>query len=163
MRSRLWRPALVLCSLAMPVAVSPESAAGEGASPLSISRITVEPERPAEATLCKLSIELSNSTEGSASYLAFAVRLNGEPLAAYENQLFVQEIAPRSSTTVDLFNFWSTESDRPRPADGKLTIEVLLLEAQWVEIEIEKEVEIWTPTGGIPGLPVSARRILHLP
>ena len=85
------------------------------------------------------------------------------PVGVYENLLFVQEIAPQSSTTVDLFNFWSTESDRPLPTNGELTIEVLLLEAQWAEIEIEKGVEIWTPTGTVPGLPVSSRLILQLP
>ncbi len=162
MRSRPWRPVLVSCCLAIGLGVSQDTA-GEVASELSLGRILVEPERPAEETLCKLSIEVSNSSEGAASYLAFEVRLNGEPLAVYENQLFVQQIAPQSSTTVDLFNFWSTDSDRLPPTDGKITIEVLLLEAQWARIEIENGVEIWTPTGSVAGLPVSSRRTLHLP
>jgi hypothetical protein len=126
-------------------------------SPLSITTITVTPAAPGPDTLCQLRVELRNGGDRIASELAFAVKLNGQELPVYRNQLFMQRLDPGKTATVRLYNFWTTETGRPAPADGKYRVEVSLLAARWYQVAMEKDVEVWTPVGAVPGLPVSAQ------
>ena len=40
-------------------------------------------------------------------------------------------------------------------ADGKVTVEVTLKQAQWVETKKEDKTQVWTPLGEVKGLPFS--------
>lgn len=126
-------------------------------SPLTIAAVTVTPPSPGPDTLCQLRIELRNGGDRIASELAFAVKLNGQELPVYRNQLFMQRLDPGKTSTVRLYNFWTTETGRPAPADGKYKVEVSLLASRWYQVAIEGDVEVWTPVGVVPGLPVSAQ------
>ncbi len=57
------------------------------------------------------------------------------------------------SAEIKLYNFWSTETSRPMPSNGKLEVEVTLAAAQWTKVSMEDEVEVWEPLGEIAGLP----------
>jgi hypothetical protein len=66
-----------------------------------------------------------------------------------------------------LYNFWTGETGRPAPADGKLSVEVSLREAKWMERSVEQAegeppVDVWTPTGMVEGLPVTASTVVTL-
>jgi hypothetical protein len=132
-------------------------------SPLAVAALEIRPAHPGPDTLCQLSVQVKNGGSRKASALAFTVRVNGEPLAVYKRQVFLQVIDPGTTATVRLFNFWTTETGRPVPRDGQLRLEVALAEARWVEVKTEKGAEVVTPGEAVPGLPVSASLTVPLP
>ncbi len=131
-------------------------------SPLAIEEIAVDPAAPGPDTLCKLRVKVRNGGQQIASRLAFAVKINGQPLPVYANQLYLQNLPPGQASEVRLYNFWTTETSRPVPKDGKLAIEVALKEASWVEVKTEEGVEVSRPLGTVPGLPVAKSLTLTL-
>jgi hypothetical protein len=144
------------------LALSPALAAGQPAPapapkpPLAVEGVEILPASPGPDTLCQLRVKVKNGGTHKASALVFAVRINGEPLAVYKHQIYLQQIGPGATAEVHLFNFWTTETGRPIPKDGKLRVEVALAEARWVEVRSEGGTEVVTPVGAVPGLPVSA-------
>lgn len=122
---------------------------------ITIETISVEPASPGPDTLCKLTVKLVNNGERTASQLDFKVTINGQELPVYGNQLFMFPVPAGEAVDIPLYNFWSTETSRPAPTDGKLNLEVTLAAAQWMEIKVEADVEIWQPLGPVEGLPVS--------
>ncbi len=133
---------------------------------LTIEEISVEPEKPAADTLCRLRVKLRNAGEQIASRLGFAVSLNGQDLGVYGNQIFMFPVDPGTTEEVSLYNFWTTETSRAMPADGKLRVEVTLKEAVWtqraMETDEEGEIEVWTPIGPVEDLPVKASVTLQM-
>lgn len=142
--------AWIFSSLSM---VTPSAA--QEAPPIIIESVLVEPSSPGPDTLCKLTVKLANGGDRTASQLDFKVQINGQELPVYANQLFMFPVPAGESVDVPLYNFWSTETSRPLPADGKLDIEVTLAAAQWMEIKLEEDVEVWRPLGAVEGLPTS--------
>lgn len=126
------------------------------ASPLTLGTLHLAPANPGADTLCQLRVEVANKGDHIASQLAFTVKINGQELPVYRNQLFMQRIDPGKTSTVRLYNFWTTETGRPAPADGKYRVEVTLREAKWYEIATKDGVEEWTPLQPVTGLPVRA-------
>ena len=131
-----------------------------------LSGIDVTPASPGAETLCKLIATIENSGDRAVYGFGFDVELNGRSLPVYEKQLFLQVIEAGESEDVALFNFWTSETGRPAPADGKLDVLVRLREARWVEVsEVEEDgetVEVWTPLGDVPGLPQAVSLTLEL-
>lgn len=168
MRADRLRPLAPLLALAL-LAAAPLAAQEEPPAPppLTIEEVIVEPQAPAADTLCRLRVKLRNRGDRIASRLGFSVRLNGQELGVYGNQLFMYAVPPGAVEEIPLYNFWSTESSRAMPTDGKLKVEVTLTEAVWTKSEIEKddegEIEVWTPLGAVPGLPVGAAVTLQMP
>ena len=121
----------------------------------TITSFSVEPSNPGADTLCRLRVAIQNAGKETASQLAFRVEINGVDLTVYGNQLFMYPLPAGKTTEIDLYNFWTTETARPMPADGKLQIEVSLTEAQWMQISMEDEVEVWQPLGPVNGLPIN--------
>ncbi len=130
-------------------------AEGEKTPLLTIAAITVEPSSPGPDTLCKLRVRIDNHGTETASRFAFEVRLGGQAFAVYQDQLILQAIAPGAGAEIELHNFWSSETGRPFPKDGKMAIEVTLTEASWVRVEEKDGVETRTPVGKVEGMPVS--------
>jgi hypothetical protein len=146
--------ALVCCLPTLPGGAQAEEA--KSPQKLTIESIQVEPMKPGADTLCRLRVDLRNQGSEIASQLDFSVRINGQELAVYTNQLFMYPIPADATEEVQLYNFWSTETSRAMPKDGKLQIEVTLKAARWMEIKDDEEgVEVWTPLGDVEGLPVS--------
>ena len=134
-----------------------------GASPgVTIESVTIEPAAPAADTLCKLQVTLKNHGSEIASQLDFQVKINDQMLPVYRNQLFMFPVEPGKSSAVKLYNFWSTETSRPFPKDGKLTVEVSLVGAQWTKVSMEEDVEVWQPLGDVDGLPHSKSITLEM-
>lgn len=146
----------VLASLLLPSS-SPaaETAKPTPPPPLAIVAVTATPKDAGAETLCQLHVDVANKGDRIASELAFAVKVNGHDLPVYRNQLFMQRLDPGKTTTLRLYNFWTTETGRPTPTDGKYRIEVTLLNAKWYEIALKDGVEDWTPLTSVPGLPVT--------
>ena len=135
---------------------------GQATPRLTVEKISVEPVNPGPDTLCKLRVTLKNAGEEIASQLDFRVSINGQELAVYRNQLFMFPVEPDQTAEIKLYNFWSTETSRPMPKDGKLNIEVSLVGAQWMKIETEEEVEVWKPLGPVDNLPVAGNLTLEM-
>ncbi len=155
---RLLLVALLASGIAaLPLALSADDPAEEASSPqLIIESITVTPEQPGPDTLCQLRVQLRNRGPEIASQLDFSIKINGQELAVYTNQLFMFPVPAGATEEIQLYNFWTTETSRPMPKDGKLTVEVVLKDARWMEIKEDEEgVEVWTPLGEVDGLPVS--------
>ena len=150
--SALLLAALALAGLGALAEQAAQGAAAQGAPP----------PKPGSDTLCQLRVRVKNGGSRQVSALGFEVKLNGRPLPVYEKQLYLQTIASGAAEEVRLFNFWTTESGRPAPADGKLKVEVALKEAQWVEVKSEGGAEVWKPLGPVEGLPVTAAVTLEL-
>lgn len=131
-----------------------------------IEGIEVTPASPGAATLCRLRATISNRGGRAVYSFGFDVELNGQSLPVYENQLFLQVIEAGESEQVALYNFWTSESGRPAPANGKLEVLVRLREARWVEVsevvEDGETVEVWTPVDDVAGLPQSVSLTLEL-
>lgn len=157
------RRAPLLALLLLAAAAAPMVAQESSASPLAIAAPVVEPDAPAADTLCRLKVRITNSGDKIASQLGFTVKLNGQELPVYGNQLFMYPLPPGETTEIDLYNFWSTETSRPFPADAKLKVEVGLKEAQWMDISTDDEgVEVWTPLGAVETLPAPASVTLQM-
>jgi hypothetical protein len=129
---------------------------------LIIESIQVEPASPAADTLCRLTVTLRNTGDRPASALELAVKLNGRELPAYKDRLFLSPVPPGAAREIRLFNFWSTETGRPAPADGRLTLEVTLARASWMRRETQDGAEVWTPLGPVAGLPAAMSLSLKL-
>lgn len=171
-RPRTLAPALLLAALALagaglgpaagPALAQAGGAASAKPSPVTLEAIDVRPPAPGPDTLCQLRVRVKNGGSRKVSALGFEVKLNGQALPVYKTQLYLQTVAPGETGEVRLFNFWTTESGRPAPADGKLKVEVALKEAQWVEVKTEGGAEIWKPVGPVEGLPNVIAKTLEL-
>ena len=163
---RLLAAALLLLALGAGLSVSTPGLAQEVEEPakalLTVESVKVEPADPGPDTVCRLAVEVGNQGTEIASQLDFKVEINGQPLAVYRNQLFMFPVQPGETATIQLYNFWSTETSRPMPGDGKLAVEVALVEAQWMSIADEDGVEVWKPLGAVEGLPSSAAATLTM-
>lgn len=156
-----FRTALLLAAAGCALLAGPgeaEETAATAATPpgVTVEEILVEPAKPAADTLCRLAVRLTNHGDAIASQLAFKVTINGQDIPVYGNHLWMMPLPPGTSTEMSLYNFWSTETSRPMPKNGKLDIVVSLLEAQEMKIEDVDGVETWTPLGAVAGLPSSA-------
>lgn len=130
--------------------------AASAPSPLALAAVEIEPAAPGPDQLCQLRVKVRNGGDKTASRLRFTVRIDGKPVPVYDKQLYLQSLPPGATSTVRLYNFWTTETGRPVPADGKLTVRVVLEEASWEETKKEGDVEVSRPLGAVPGLPVEA-------
>lgn len=132
---------------------------------LTLEAVKVDPASPGPDTLCKLSVTLKNAGPKTASALGFRVKVDGKELAVYGKELFFKPVAagsPAAVTEVKLHNFWSSETGRPFPTGGRMTVEVTLVEARWMDVKTENGAEVWTPVGEVGGLPVSKSVTLTL-
>lgn len=122
----------------------------------------VEGESPGVDSLARLSVRIANRGEEIASAFAFTVEVAGHELPVYEKQVFLKPVPPGETVELALYNFWTSETGRPAPAGGKLTVEVTLREARWMRRTVKEEVEVWTPLGAVEGLPVTASTVVSL-
>jgi hypothetical protein len=129
---------------------------------ITVEAVVVEPQKPAADTLCKLTVRLQNHGNQMASQLGFKVTINGQEIPVYSNQLFMFPLAAGETSELSLFNFWSTESSRAMPKDGKLNVTVTLIEAKWTTVEVTDGEELWTATGDVPSLPTSSSVVLEM-
>ncbi|MFP5286912.1 MAG: hypothetical protein ACLGI9_14320 [Thermoanaerobaculia bacterium] len=129
---------------------------------LSLEAVKVDPASPGPDTLCRLSVTLRNSGAKTASALAFQVKVDGRELPVYRNELFFRPVAAGAAAELRLHNFWSNETGRPFPTNGKMTVEVTLAEAKWMDLKTENGAEVWTAAGPVEGLPVSKSVTLDL-
>ena len=155
-RHSLSAAIVVFAALLVPAPLPAAETPKPPTPPLAIVAVTATPADAAADTLCQLRVDVANKSDRIASELAFAVKVNGHDLPVYRNQLFMQRLDPGKTTTVRLYNFWTAETGRPAPADGKYRVEVTLLAAKWYEIALKDNVEDWTPLTPAPGLPVTA-------
>lgn len=130
--------------------------------PVTIEAVKVEPAAPGPDTLCRLSVSVRNSGERTASAFEIAVKVNGQEIPSSKSRLYLQPVEPGKTAEIRLPNFWSTEAGRPAPRDGRLTVEVVLTGASWMERTMNGEAEVWAPLGPVPGLPASKTLILSL-
>jgi len=148
------------------VAVGGQGLAAEDEPEVVLAGIEVDPAAPGADTLCKLTARIANNGGRAVYSFGFDVELNGKPLRVYEKQLFLQVIDEGQSEDVALYNFWTSETGRPAPADGRLEVLVRLREARWVEVsQVEEDgetIEVWTPVGDVVGLPLTASLVLEL-
>ena len=129
---------------------------------LTLESVKVDPASPGPDTLCRLSVTLRSSGPKTASALAFRVKVDGHELPVYKKELFFRPVAAGATAEVKLHNFWSNETGRPFPSNGKMTVEVTLAEAQWMDVKTENGAEVWTAAGPVEGLPVSKSVTLAL-
>ncbi len=156
-----FRQRCVLLLLAI-LALAGPLPAQEKAPSLILESVRVEPASPGPDTLCHLSVTVKNSGDRPASALELAVKLNGRELPAYKGRLYLKPVEPGAAREIRLFNFWSTETGRPAPADGKLTLEVTLARAAWMQRETKDGAEVWTAAGPVEGLPLTKAVILQM-
>ncbi len=138
---------------APPAAKTPEKAAK---SSLALEGLTVEPSNPGTETLCRLRVKIANHGEKIASAFAFTVEVAGHELPVYRNEVFMKPVPAGKTVELALYNFWTSETGRPAPTDGKLPVKVTLREARWTTRSEEKGVEVWKLGDPVPGLPIDA-------
>jgi hypothetical protein len=152
MRPRSRRIACLIAFLSLlPAAAAAPAEAPR--PPLTLEGVKVEPASPRADTLCHLAVRLKNAGAQTASALEFVVKVGGQELPAYRKRLYLTPVEPGATRELRLFNFWSTGTGRPAPADGRLKVEVTLARASWEQKAARDGAEVWTPTGEVPGLP----------
>lgn len=130
---------------------------------LVLDELTVTPEKPRADTLCQLRVKVRNTSDRTVTALAFTVTVAGQELAVYGNQLYLQAFPPGATTELRLYNFWTSETGRPAPQDGKLPIRVTLREAQFVTVaKAPNGDETWDLGDKVPGLPVTVEKSVPL-
>lgn len=152
------KPKLLLLLLLLLATV----AAKPADSGLTLEAVKVDPASPGPDTLCRLTVTLKSSGTKTASALGFRVKVDGHELPVYRNELFFRPVAAGATAELKLHNFWSNETGRPFPTGGRMTVEVTLAEAQWMEMKTENGAEVWTAVGPVEGLPVSKSVTLTL-
>ena len=93
--------------------------------------VDIEPKQTAPDVLHKLRVRIRNDGSDPVSDLMFQVTVNGQRLAVYLNHVFMPDLTPGKETDVQLYNFWSSETGRPFPKDGRLVVAVQLTSARW--------------------------------
>ena len=151
--------ALALAALLLSPARAQEK---QAPSPLTIEAVKVEPVAPGPDTLCRLSVFLRSSGARTASAFEIVVKLNGQEIPSSKKRLYLQPVEPGKAVEIRLPNFWSTEAGRPAPKDGRLSVEVVLTGASWMEREMKDGAEVWKTLGSIPGLPTAKTVTLTL-
>lgn len=141
---------------------APAQTANQEKSQIGITVVAVDPTGPKAETLCTLRVELENKGDRVASQLEFKVEINAANLPVYDNQVFMVPVPTGETTEIELYNFWSTETSRQWPEDGRLNIEVTLVAAQWMNISEKDGIEVWEPLGPVGGLPVSQKASISL-
>jgi len=131
-------------------------------APIAIEAVEVAPDAPGPETLCRLTVKLHNTGDRALTAFGFDVAVAGHPLPVYKNQLFLKEVGAGETVELPLYNFWTSETGRPAPADGKMAVEVTLREARWLKTGTEDGVEVWELQDAVEGLPVSARTVVQL-
>ncbi len=147
-------PALAGAAGAQAAPAEPAAEAKPAKPLLALEGLTVEPAKPGPETLCRLRVKIVNHGEKFASAFAFTVEVAGHELPVYRNQVFVKPVPAGQTVELALYNFWTSETGRPAPADGKLPVKVTLREARWAERSEEDGVEVWKLEDPVPGLPI---------
>jgi hypothetical protein len=150
---------LLILLLTAVAGLAPENMPAPG---LTLESVRVDPASPRPDTLCKLSVTVKNAGTKTASALGFRVKVDGKELAVYQNELFFRPVPAGGATEIKLHNFWTNETGRPFPTGGRMTVEVTLTEARWMDVKTENGAEVWTPIRPVEGLPVSKSVTLTL-
>lgn len=117
---------------------------------------------PADA-LCQLRARIENGGSAVATAFVFALKIDGKEIAVYRNHVFMDPIDPGETRSIKLYGFWTSETGRPLPASGNLTVELTLQEARWMKMEKDAEgAGVWQDLGAVEGLPQTARRTVEL-
>ena len=163
-RSRLTLQALALLAvLAVPAAAQEgETEEPPPPPPVAVEKVVVAPDDPGPESLVRLTVTLANRAERPVTAFGFDVEVAGHPLPVYDNQLFLKPLGAGETVDLSLYNFWTSETGRPAPADGKMTVRVTLREARWLTMGEEEGTEVWTLEEPVEGLPVSAETMVEL-
>jgi hypothetical protein len=124
---------------------------------VSIESVTISPASPGPGALCGLSVRLKNAGTHTATDFRFKAKIDGQDVAPYGIETYAVNVAPGSSDTITLHNFWT-----PAAPKASLTIEVSLAEGRWADVKQEGRTTTTTPIGPIEGLPVSATGSVRL-
>lgn len=161
--------ALVAALMSAPAVAVPETppqAVDTETPAVVITGLRLDPASPGPNTLCRLWVTLRNDGPHTVSWLHFRLRLNGQPIATYEGDVFMEPVSAGQEREIRLFNLWSSETGRPPGPEGRLEVELTLEAATWVDIttpDVGAEgpggEEVWTPLGVVPGLPSSLHRV----
>lgn len=152
---------LLIAALALPSGAT--SAAEPPAAPLALEGLTVTPENPAADTLCHLTVKVRNRSDRAVTALAFTVEVAGKELTVYKSQLYLQAFPPNATTELRLYNFWTSETGRPAPPDGKLPLKVTLREARYLTLTTaENGDETWQLGEPVAGLPLVISKVVGL-
>ncbi len=147
------KPTPTLASvLAGTVALSCLAVSARAAGPLTIAEVTVKPANPGPDAICSLDVRIKNSGTRPASALRFGVKVDGQELAVYGQQLYAVNVAPGGTTDIALYTLRAPAA----PKSGAFSVEVSLIEAQWAETTVDGATTTTRWIGPVQGLPVSA-------
>jgi hypothetical protein len=127
------------------------------AADVGVDAILVGPASPGPSTLCTLKVRLKNGGARTVSYFTLSVKIDGQDVPVYKSQLYVVNIDPGTVGELQLYNFYSPSAPKP------FTVQVTLVEAQWVQVKKEGTSTTTTPSGPIAGLPTSASLLVKMP
>jgi hypothetical protein len=152
MRSSTAVSAIALVSSAF---LAPSARAASTA--VSIEAMSVGPQSPGPGVLCTLGVRLKNTGTHTATDFRFKVRIDDQDVASYGIQTFAVNVAPGTSDTIALYNFWS-----PAAPKASFPVEVTVLEGRWADVKLESKTSTTTPIGPIEGLPVSVTQSVRM-
>jgi hypothetical protein len=160
MPARPSRRLLATIVVASAILTSPPDVMGRrqaAAGTLVLEAATVEPKSAGPDTLCHLSARIRNDGKATASGFGFRVELDDREVGVYRDHLFMDPVEPGEARVLPLFSFWTEETGRPLPENGRIVVEVTLLEARWMKEEKDADgTRVWSDLGAVAGLPQTA-------
>lgn len=126
-------------------------------SPVSIEAVSVAPVSPGPGVICTLGVRIKNAGSHTATDFRFNVKVDGEEVTVYHNQTYAVNVAPGTSDSIALYNFWS-----PAAHKASFPVEVAIVEGRWADVKQEAGTSSTTPVGPIEGLPVSATQTVRM-
>ena len=152
-----WTGAL-LGSLFVAPATAQQAAPG-----LALEAAEVTPAKASADALCQLRARIKNGGTRVATAFVFALKLDGKEIAVYRNHVFMDPIDPGETRSIKLYGFWTSETGRPLPTSGDLTVELTLQEARWMKMEKDAEgARVWQDLGAVEGLPLTTRGTVEI-
>ena len=141
----------------------PSEAQGEETRrPPLVLAARLAPSSAGPETLLRLSVVVDNRGQRPVSAFRFAVTAEGRQLPVYRDTVYLAPVAPGERRTLPLHNLWASEAGRPPPADGRLDVEVAVVEGSWVAREETAEGLRWRLVGPVEGLPVRATATVEI-
>jgi hypothetical protein len=137
--------------------------AQQAAPKLVLEAAEVTPAKAPADALCQLSARIKNGGNAVATAFVFALKIDGREIAVYRNHVFMDPIDPGVTRAIKLYGFWTSETGRPLPATGDLTVELTLQEARWMKMEKDAQgARVWQDLGAVEGLPQTVEAIVEL-
>ncbi len=130
--------------------------ASAAAADIGIASVQPEQLTTRDPAMCHLKIQIKNAGAKVASNFVLRVKVNGQEVPEYKRMVYVTEVPAGKAKEQKLHPFYAPQTGKP------VTVEVAILEAQWIDVKREGMNATMMLLGAVPGLPTATTATLEL-